>query len=94
MMEREAEAALGSHNELTAFMDHANNSRLHNKMGTLSVTYKGRILFGQFDAASSSMWMVAIIPPQELHEVTAGYFFRPSPCLTPVGGSQIILPST
>eukprot|EP00873_Tetraselmis_striata_P010296 jgi/Tetstr1/430560/TSEL_020358.t1 len=32
--------------------------------------------------------------PHELREVAAGYFLLPSPCLAPVGGSQIILPST
>eukprot|EP00873_Tetraselmis_striata_P016944 jgi/Tetstr1/437208/TSEL_025939.t1 len=32
--------------------------------------------------------------PHELREVAAGYFFLPSPCLAPVVGSQIILPST
>eukprot|EP00873_Tetraselmis_striata_P007492 jgi/Tetstr1/427756/TSEL_017875.t2 len=46
------------------------------------------------------MWTVAIptartaITPHELREVAAGYFFLPSPCLAPVVGSQIILPST
>eukprot|EP00873_Tetraselmis_striata_P017252 jgi/Tetstr1/437516/TSEL_026194.t1 len=32
--------------------------------------------------------------PHELREVAAGYFFLPSPCLAPVVGCQIILPST
>eukprot|EP00873_Tetraselmis_striata_P037903 jgi/Tetstr1/458167/TSEL_044658.t1 len=32
--------------------------------------------------------------PHELREVVAGYFFLPSPCLAPVVGSQIIMPST
>eukprot|EP00873_Tetraselmis_striata_P005469 jgi/Tetstr1/425733/TSEL_016153.t1 len=32
--------------------------------------------------------------PHELREVAAGYFLLPSPCLAPVVGSQIILPST
>eukprot|EP00873_Tetraselmis_striata_P046206 jgi/Tetstr1/466470/TSEL_000979.t1 len=46
------------------------------------------------------MWTVAIptarttMTPHELREVAAGYFFLPSPCLAPVVGSQIILPST
>eukprot|EP00873_Tetraselmis_striata_P023417 jgi/Tetstr1/443681/TSEL_031672.t1 len=30
----------------------------------------------------------------ELREVAAGHFFLPSPCLAPVVGSQIIMPST
>eukprot|EP00873_Tetraselmis_striata_P012858 jgi/Tetstr1/433122/TSEL_022454.t1 len=58
-----------------------------------------RILFNQLDAASG-MWTVAIptartaMTPQELREVAAGYLLLPSPCLAPVIGSQIILPST
>eukprot|EP00873_Tetraselmis_striata_P017650 jgi/Tetstr1/437914/TSEL_026544.t1 len=58
-----------------------------------------RILFNQLDAASG-MWTVAIptartaTTPHELREVAAGYFFLPSPCLAPVVGCQIILPST
>eukprot|EP00873_Tetraselmis_striata_P044075 jgi/Tetstr1/464339/TSEL_009135.t1 len=58
-----------------------------------------RILFNQLDAASG-MWTVAIptarttMTPHELREVAAGYFFLPSPCLAPVVGCQIILPST
>eukprot|EP00873_Tetraselmis_striata_P021284 jgi/Tetstr1/441548/TSEL_029777.t1 len=46
------------------------------------------------------MWIVAIptartaMTPHELREVAAGYFFLPSPCLAPVVGCQIILPST
>eukprot|EP00873_Tetraselmis_striata_P022179 jgi/Tetstr1/442443/TSEL_030567.t1 len=58
-----------------------------------------RILFNQLDAALG-MWTVAIptarivMTPHELREVAAGYFFLPSPCLAPVVGSQIILPST
>eukprot|EP00873_Tetraselmis_striata_P004908 jgi/Tetstr1/425172/TSEL_015633.t1 len=58
-----------------------------------------RILFNQLDAASD-MWTVAIptartvMTPHELREVAAGYFFLFSPCLAPVVGSQIILPST
>eukprot|EP00873_Tetraselmis_striata_P004406 jgi/Tetstr1/424670/TSEL_015192.t1 len=46
------------------------------------------------------MWTVAIptartvMTPHELREVAAGYFFLPSPCLAPVVGSMIILPST
>eukprot|EP00873_Tetraselmis_striata_P009924 jgi/Tetstr1/430188/TSEL_020019.t1 len=32
--------------------------------------------------------------PHEMREVAAGYFFLPSPCLAPVVGCQIILPST
>eukprot|EP00873_Tetraselmis_striata_P018753 jgi/Tetstr1/439017/TSEL_027509.t1 len=53
----------------------------------------------QLDAASA-MWTVPIptartvMTPHELREVAAGYFFLPSPCLAPVVGSQIILPST
>eukprot|EP00873_Tetraselmis_striata_P015547 jgi/Tetstr1/435811/TSEL_024700.t1 len=31
--------------------------------------------------------------PHELREVAAGYFFLPSPCLAPVVGSQVLLPS-
>eukprot|EP00873_Tetraselmis_striata_P021135 jgi/Tetstr1/441399/TSEL_029646.t1 len=58
-----------------------------------------RILFNQLDAASG-MWTVAIptartaMTPHELQEVAAAYFFLPSPCLAPVVGCQIILPST
>eukprot|EP00873_Tetraselmis_striata_P000101 jgi/Tetstr1/420365/TSEL_011484.t1 len=57
------------------------------------------LLFNQLDAASC-MWTVAIptartaMTPHELREVAAGYFFLPSPCLAPVVGCQIILPST
>eukprot|EP00873_Tetraselmis_striata_P023707 jgi/Tetstr1/443971/TSEL_031922.t1 len=64
-----------------------------------SATDKERILFNQLDAASG-MWTVAIptartvMSPHELREVAAGYFLLPSPCLAPVVGSQIILPST
>eukprot|EP00873_Tetraselmis_striata_P023392 jgi/Tetstr1/443656/TSEL_031649.t1 len=60
---------------------------------------EGTILFNQLDAASG-MWTVAIptartaMTPHELREVAAGYFLPPSPCLVPVVGSQIILPST
>eukprot|EP00873_Tetraselmis_striata_P034382 jgi/Tetstr1/454646/TSEL_041537.t1 len=49
---------------------------------------------------SGGMWTVAIptartvMTPHELREVAAGYFFLPSPCLAPVVGSRIILPST
>eukprot|EP00873_Tetraselmis_striata_P011853 jgi/Tetstr1/432117/TSEL_021576.t1 len=59
----------------------------------------GSRLFSQLDAASG-MWTVAIptartvMTPHELREVAAGYFFLPSPCMAPVVGSQIILPST
>eukprot|EP00873_Tetraselmis_striata_P023973 jgi/Tetstr1/444237/TSEL_032130.t1 len=60
----------------------------------------GRILFNELDAASG-MWRVAIptawtvMTPYELREVAAGYFLMPSPpCLAPVFGSYIILPST
>eukprot|EP00873_Tetraselmis_striata_P023637 jgi/Tetstr1/443901/TSEL_031853.t1 len=35
-----------------------------------------------------------VMTPHELREVAAGYFFPPSPCLAPMVGSQIILPST
>eukprot|EP00873_Tetraselmis_striata_P033042 jgi/Tetstr1/453306/TSEL_040298.t1 len=58
-----------------------------------------RTLFNHLDAASG-MWSVAIptartvMTPRELREIAAGYFFLPSPCLAPVIGSQIILPST
>eukprot|EP00873_Tetraselmis_striata_P027599 jgi/Tetstr1/447863/TSEL_035173.t1 len=60
---------------------------------------KERTLFNQLDSASS-MWTVAIptartaMTPHELREVAAGYFLLPSPCLAPVVGNQIILPST
>eukprot|EP00873_Tetraselmis_striata_P035522 jgi/Tetstr1/455786/TSEL_042583.t2 len=98
-MEREVEAASGSQKELTAFLDQANNSRLRNEVCALPATCRERILFNQLDSASS-MWTVAIatartaMTPHELREVAAGYFFLPSPCLAPVVGSQIILPST
>eukprot|EP00873_Tetraselmis_striata_P040596 jgi/Tetstr1/460860/TSEL_006019.t1 len=98
-MEREVEAASGSQKELTAFLDHANNSRLRNEVCALPATCRERILFNQLDAASG-MWTVAIptartaMTPHELREVAAGYFFLPSPCLAPVVGCQIILPST
>eukprot|EP00873_Tetraselmis_striata_P012448 jgi/Tetstr1/432712/TSEL_022079.t1 len=99
IMEREAKAASGSEKELTAFLDQANNSQLQNEVCALPVTCRERILFNQLDAASG-MWTVAIptartvMTPHELREVAAGYFFLPSPCLAPVVGSQIILPST
>eukprot|EP00873_Tetraselmis_striata_P013283 jgi/Tetstr1/433547/TSEL_022815.t1 len=99
VMEREAEAASGSQKELTAFLDQANNSRLRNEVCDLPATCRGRTLFNQLDAASG-MWTVAIptarmvMTPHELWEVAAGYFFLPSPCLAPVVGSLIILPST
>eukprot|EP00873_Tetraselmis_striata_P012476 jgi/Tetstr1/432740/TSEL_022106.t1 len=99
-MEREVEeAASGSQKELTAFLDHANNSRLRNEVCALPATCRERILLNQLDAASC-MWTVAIptartaMTPHELREVAAGYFFLPSPCLAPVVGCQIILPST
>eukprot|EP00873_Tetraselmis_striata_P010793 jgi/Tetstr1/431057/TSEL_020774.t1 len=98
-MEREVEAASGSQKELTAFLDHANNSRLRNEVCALPATCRERILFNQLDAASGT-WTVAIptartaMTPHELREVAAGYFFLPSPCLAPVVGCQIILPST
>eukprot|EP00873_Tetraselmis_striata_P019639 jgi/Tetstr1/439903/TSEL_028310.t1 len=98
-MEREVEAASGSQKELTAFLDQANNSRLRNEVCALPATCRERILFNQLDAASG-MWTVAIptartaMTPHELREVAAGYFFLPSPCLAPVVGCQIILPST
>eukprot|EP00873_Tetraselmis_striata_P041692 jgi/Tetstr1/461956/TSEL_000611.t1 len=98
-MEREVEAASGSQKELTAFLDQANNSRLRNEVCALPATCREWILFNQLDAASG-MWTVAIptarttMTPHELREVAAGYFFLPSPCLAPVVGSQIILPST
>eukprot|EP00873_Tetraselmis_striata_P025832 jgi/Tetstr1/446096/TSEL_033696.t1 len=99
VMQREVETAPGSQKELTAFLDQANNSRLRNEVCALPATCRERILFNQLDAASS-MWIVAIptartvMTPHELREVAAGYFFLPSPCLAPVVGSQIILPST
>eukprot|EP00873_Tetraselmis_striata_P040843 jgi/Tetstr1/461107/TSEL_006246.t1 len=99
VMEREAEAASGSQEELTAFLDMANNSRLRNKVCALLATCRERIFFDQLDAASG-MWIVAIptartvTTPHELREVAAGYFFLPSLCVAPVVGSQIILPST
>eukprot|EP00873_Tetraselmis_striata_P004086 jgi/Tetstr1/424350/TSEL_014913.t1 len=98
-MEREVEAASGSQKELTAFLDQANNSRLRNEVCALPATCRERILFNQLDAASG-MWTVAIptartaMTPHELREVAAGYFFLPSPCLAPVVGCEIILPST
>eukprot|EP00873_Tetraselmis_striata_P019626 jgi/Tetstr1/439890/TSEL_028298.t1 len=98
-MEREVEAASGSQKELTAFLDQANNSRLRNEVCALPATRRERILLNQLDAASG-MWTVAIptartaMTPHELREVAAGYFFLPSPCLAPVVGCQIILPST
>eukprot|EP00873_Tetraselmis_striata_P016966 jgi/Tetstr1/437230/TSEL_025960.t1 len=98
-MEREVEASSGSQKELTAFLDQANNSRLRNEVCALPATCRERILFNQLDAASG-MWTVAIptartaMTPHELREVAAGYFLLPSPCLAPVVGSQIILPST
>eukprot|EP00873_Tetraselmis_striata_P003688 jgi/Tetstr1/423952/TSEL_014563.t1 len=98
-MEREVEAASGSQKELAAFLDRANNSRLRNEVCDLPATCRERILFNQLDAASG-MWTVAIptartaMTPHELREVAAGYFFLPSPCLAPVVGCQIILPST
>eukprot|EP00873_Tetraselmis_striata_P023365 jgi/Tetstr1/443629/TSEL_031627.t2 len=100
VMELEVEAAFGSQKELSAFLDKANNSRrLRNEVCALPVTCRERILFNQLDAASS-MWTVAIptartvMTPHELREVAAGCLFLPSPCLAPVVGSQIILPST
>eukprot|EP00873_Tetraselmis_striata_P027736 jgi/Tetstr1/448000/TSEL_035302.t1 len=99
-MEQEVEAASGSQKELTAFLDQANNSRLRNEVCALPATCcRERILFNQLDAASG-MWTVAIptartaMTPHELREVAAGYFLLPSPCLAPVVGSQIVLPST
>eukprot|EP00873_Tetraselmis_striata_P043105 jgi/Tetstr1/463369/TSEL_008291.t1 len=58
-----------------------------------------RILFNQLDAVSGT-WTVdiptarTVMTPHELRKVAAGYFFLPSPCLAPVAGSHIILPST
>eukprot|EP00873_Tetraselmis_striata_P039930 jgi/Tetstr1/460194/TSEL_005509.t1 len=98
-MEREVEAASGSQKELAAFLDQANNSRLRNEVCALPATCRERILFNQLDAASG-MWTVAIptartaMTSHELREVAAGYFLLPSPCLAPVVGCQIILPST
>eukprot|EP00873_Tetraselmis_striata_P013109 jgi/Tetstr1/433373/TSEL_022658.t1 len=97
--ERGAEAASGSQKELTAFLDHANNSRLRNEVCALPATCRERILFNRLDAASG-MWTVAIptertvMTLHELREVAAEYFFLPGSCLAPVVGSQIILPST
>eukprot|EP00873_Tetraselmis_striata_P044324 jgi/Tetstr1/464588/TSEL_009344.t1 len=74
-MEREVEAAWGSHKELTAFLDQANNSRLRNEVCALPATCRERILFNQLDAASG-MWTVAIpiartaMTPHELQEVS------------------------
>eukprot|EP00873_Tetraselmis_striata_P008327 jgi/Tetstr1/428591/TSEL_018584.t1 len=99
VMEREVEAASGSQKEPTAILDQANNSRLRNEVCALPVTCRERILFNQLDAASC-MWTMAIptartvMTPHELREIAVGYFFLPSPCLAPVVGSQIILPST
>eukprot|EP00873_Tetraselmis_striata_P009598 jgi/Tetstr1/429862/TSEL_019727.t2 len=59
VMEREAEAASGSQKELTAFLDHADNSWLRNEVCAIPVTCRERILFNQLDAASG-MWTVAI----------------------------------
>eukprot|EP00873_Tetraselmis_striata_P029378 jgi/Tetstr1/449642/TSEL_036710.t1 len=59
VMEREVEAASGLQKELTAFLDQANTSRLRNEVCALPVTFRGRILFNQLDAASG-MWTVAI----------------------------------
>eukprot|EP00873_Tetraselmis_striata_P038821 jgi/Tetstr1/459085/TSEL_004535.t1 len=77
MMEREAEAAASSQKELTAFLDHANHSRLQNEEA-ISLSHIGkRILFGQVDAGSG-MWTVAIptartvMSPHESREVAAG----------------------
>eukprot|EP00873_Tetraselmis_striata_P035592 jgi/Tetstr1/455856/TSEL_042646.t1 len=98
-MEREVDAASGSQKELTAILDQANNSRLRNEVCALPATCRERILFNQLDAASN-MWTVAIptartaMTPHELRAVAAGYFLLPSPCLAPVVGSQIVLPST
>eukprot|EP00873_Tetraselmis_striata_P016689 jgi/Tetstr1/436953/TSEL_025725.t1 len=98
-MEREVEAASGSQKELTAFLDRANNSRLRNEVCALPATCRERILFNQLDAASG-MWTVVIptartaMTPHELREVAAGYFLLANPCLAPVVGCQIILPST
>eukprot|EP00873_Tetraselmis_striata_P034566 jgi/Tetstr1/454830/TSEL_041710.t1 len=98
VMEREVEASSGSLKQLTAFLDHANNSRLRNEVCALPVTCRERILFNQLDAAPG-MWTLAIstartvMTPHELREVAARYFFLPSPCLAPVVGSRIILPS-
>eukprot|EP00873_Tetraselmis_striata_P017003 jgi/Tetstr1/437267/TSEL_025997.t1 len=81
VMEREVEAASGSQKELI-----------------MTASSKERIVFNQLDAASG-MWTVAIptaqtvMIPHELRGVAFGYFFLPSPCLAPVVGSQIILPS-
>eukprot|EP00873_Tetraselmis_striata_P036518 jgi/Tetstr1/456782/TSEL_004149.t1 len=91
VMEREVEASSGSQKELTAFLDHANNSRLRNEVCALPVTCRERILFNQLDAAPG-MWTVAIptartvMTPHELREVAAGYFFLPSPCVLGPGG--------
>eukprot|EP00873_Tetraselmis_striata_P041379 jgi/Tetstr1/461643/TSEL_006743.t1 len=84
VMEREVEVASGSQKELTACLDHANNSRLRNEVCALLAACRERILFNQLDAASG-MWTVAIptarttMTPHELREVAAGYFLLPSP---------------
>eukprot|EP00873_Tetraselmis_striata_P012766 jgi/Tetstr1/433030/TSEL_022367.t1 len=99
VMEREVEAASGSQKELAAFLHRANNSWLRNEVCAFPVTCRERILLNQLDAASG-MWTVAIptariaMTPHELREVVARYFFLPSPCLAPVVGSKINLPST
>eukprot|EP00873_Tetraselmis_striata_P021754 jgi/Tetstr1/442018/TSEL_030199.t1 len=76
VMEQKAEAVSGSQTNMAAFLlDHANNTRLWNEVGTLHVTCMEWILFGHFDMASS-MWTVAIptttrqtvMTPHELRE--------------------------
>eukprot|EP00873_Tetraselmis_striata_P040965 jgi/Tetstr1/461229/TSEL_000583.t1 len=72
--------------------------RDHN-LGKLPHCVSEAIMYCQA-AMSNGMWTVAIptartaMTPHELREVAAGYFFLPSPCLAPVVGCQIILPST
>eukprot|EP00873_Tetraselmis_striata_P005474 jgi/Tetstr1/425738/TSEL_016158.t1 len=80
VMERGVEAASGSQKELTAFLDQANNSRLRNEWPS-TLPCSGDLMNKRREV-------------HELREVAAGYFFLPSPCLAPVVGSQIILPST
>eukprot|EP00873_Tetraselmis_striata_P019142 jgi/Tetstr1/439406/TSEL_027840.t1 len=83
VIEREAEAASGWQKELSAFLDHANSSRLQNEVDTLPVSCRERILFGQLNAASD-MQMVAIptartvMTLHELREVAAAELSLPA----------------
>eukprot|EP00873_Tetraselmis_striata_P004699 jgi/Tetstr1/424963/TSEL_001498.t2 len=80
VMDREVEVASGSQKELTAFPDHANNSRLRNEVCALPVPCRERIMFNQLDAASG-MWTVAIptartiiLPSTEHNPVTVDLY--------------------